>query len=439
MGTIIDLTVGGLAVDWSKNSRGTDHGVLFQEGDRKRLRSDQVDYDHFESNDLSSADMEMAFSRPLRAVVPRLELLGFRLENVRREYQQRARQWQEDQAAIADNDDAVVESLSFEEFLSFVQANPIQELDDSLVHKFDGTVERRIRGRFDASNMVARIPSDHEYSNAYSERSFFGVLIDFLHPYAALRLLAESPANLDLDVVWQYGPLVDAGWASDSNFVSCARRAQAILIATEGTSDVHILSHAIGLLRPGIADFFRFIDVSERHPFSGTGSLVKFAEGLAKIDVQNQIIFLFDNDAEGIDAYEAVRRFRLPHNMRTLVLPELEEFRQFPARGPSGITNCDINGRAAAIECYLDLNLRGYEPAKVVWTNYKKERDIYQGSLEFKESYARAFLDQTVANIRSGSYNVRKLEWVLNALIEESSSLAMAVRTSSEGQCLLGL
>jgi hypothetical protein len=432
VGTIIDLTVGGVAVDWSKNSRGTDHGALFQEGDRKRLRSEQIHYDYFDGNGLSPADMEMAFSRSLRAVVPRLELLGFRLETVRQAYQQQAKQWQEDRAPIVDNDDRVVEPLSFEKFLLFVQANPIQILDDSFIQEVDEAGERRIRGRFAASDTVARITVDPEHSsNAYSERSFFGVLIDFLHPYAALRLLAENPANLDLDVVWQYGPLVEAGWADVPEFVPCARRAQTVLIATEGTSDVHILSHAIDLLRPEVADFFRFIDVSERHPFSGTGSLVKFAEGLAKIDVQNQILFLFDNDAEGIDAYEAVRRFRFPHNMRTLVLPELEEFRLFPARGPNGVTNCDINGRAAAIECYLDLNLRGYGPAKVVWTNYKKERDIYQGSLEFKDSYTRTFLDQTAANIRSGSYDVRKLERVLDALIDESSGLAMAMRTSS--------
>ena len=432
MGTIIDLTVGGVVVDWSKNSMGIDHGALFQEGDRKRLRSEQIDYGYFDRNNLSPADMEMAFSRSLRTLVPRLELLGFRLETVHRMYQRLAKQWQEDQAALAGNDDTLVEPLSFDEFLSFVRANPIQVLDDSFVHGIDEKAERRIRGRFDADESVARIPANPDHSsNAYSERSFFGVLIDFLHPYAALRLLAETPSNLDLDVVWQYGPLVDAGWADVAEFVPCARRAQTVLIATEGTSDVHILSRAIELLRPEVTDFFRFIDVSERHPFSGTGSLVKFAEGLAKIDVQNQVIFLFDNDAEGIDAYETIQRFKLPHNMRTLVLPELEEFRRFPARGPDGVTDCDINGRAAAIECYLDLNLRGYGPAKVIWTNYKKERDIYQGALEYKDSYTRRFLEQTAETVRSGSYEVRKLERVLDVVIGESSQLAMAVRTSS--------
>lgn len=438
MGTIIDLSVGGISVDWSKNSRGADHGALFQELDRQRMRSEQLDYDYLERNELSPAEMEMAFSRTLRAVVPRLELLGFCLDTVRRAYETHAKQWQEDHSAMADYDGdskdcTVIKSLTFNEFLSFVRAHPIRELDDSFVREINEAGERRVRGRFDGSQTAARIPSESEHaSNAYSERTYFGVLVDFLHPYATLRLLAECPSNLDLDVVWLYGPLVEAGWASVSAFTPWARRAQTFLIATEGTSDIHILTHAIGLLRPEVADFFRFIDVSERHPFSGTGSLVKFAEGLAKIDVQNQIIFLFDNDSEGIDAYNAVRRFNLPHNMRTLVLPELEEFRQFPARGPDGVTNSDINGRAAAIECYLDLNLQVYGPAKVVWTNYKKERDVYQGALEFKESYARAFLDQTAQTIRGGSYDVRKLERVLEALIDESSRLAMAVRGSEE-------
>src|ERR1700730_1953800 len=107
---------------------------------------------------------------------------------------------------------------------------------------------------------------------------------------------------------------------------------QTFLIATEGSSDVHILKHALSLLRPGIADFFRFIDVSESHPFSGTGNLLKFAEGLAKIDVQNQVVFLFDNDAEGLDAHQRLSRLTLPINMRGIMLPELEVFRSFPAR-----------------------------------------------------------------------------------------------------------
>ena len=187
-----------------------------------------------------------------------------------------------------------------------------------------------------------------------------------------MRLLAEGNGNDNATVAWQYGPLVHAGWATEGEFVSGARRAETFLIATEGSSDVHILKYALALLRPGIADFFRFIDVSERHPFSGTGNLVKFAEGLVKIDVQNQIVFLFDNDAEGLDAHQRLSTLTLPPNMRRVMLPEMEAFRTFPTQGPEGIRESNINRRVAAIECYLDLGVGEYPTAKVLWTDYKK-------------------------------------------------------------------
>ncbi|MFW8695705.1 HEPN/Toprim-associated domain-containing protein, partial [Mesorhizobium japonicum] len=57
-----------------------------------------------------------------------------------------------------------------------------------------------------------------------SERSHFFDLIEFLHPYSILRVLAENPANLRIDVVWNFGILVSAGWAQNGDFVPDARR-----------------------------------------------------------------------------------------------------------------------------------------------------------------------------------------------------------------------
>jgi hypothetical protein len=237
-------------------------------------------------------------------------------------------------------------------------------------------------------------------------------------------MLAENPANLDADVTWQYGPLVEGGYETEDRFVPGVNRSQTFLIATEGSSDTHILKRAFELLRPEIMDFFRFIDMTESHPFPGTGGLLKFAEGLIKIDVQNQLIFLFDNDAEGLHAYRRLIKQPLLPNMRAMLLPALEQFRAFPAEGPEGLRNADINGRAAAIECYLDLELRNYPPAKVVWTNFKKELGIYHGTLDFKESYIRAFFDQTPESITAGSYEVEKLRAVLDAICAEACLIA---------------
>jgi hypothetical protein len=118
----------------------------------------------------------------------------------------------------------------------------------------------------------------------------------------------------------------------------------------------------------------------------------------------------------------------LPTNMRAIMLPELEQFRAFPARGPEGMHAADINKRAAAIECYLDLRAEELPPCEIVWTSYKKELGIYQGALEHKEAYAKAFL----RTLSLRDYDVSKMVTVLNALVSECSSIAADARTMIE-------
>ena len=64
--------------------------------------------------------------------------------------------------------------------------------------------------------------------------------------------------------------------------------------------------------------------------------------------------------------------------MRIMLLPELAEFNEFPTVGPSGDGIENINGKAVAIECFLDLS--NLNP-KVRWTNFKKEYGEYQGAI----------------------------------------------------------
>lgn len=426
MGTEITLDVAGVSVTYSKNRRGIDHGSIFQEQDRTAIKSNQLDYDWHEEEGEDPTPSETAFTRPLKHVVPRLELLGFNLERVRLEYDAVAQGWLKERQSLQDDDDEPIPDLmSFEEFCAFATAHPLDSLDDTFILGTDDASEEKVRGRFNGMQLE-RIPGYRSYDiQAYSERSFFGGLVDILHPYSVLRLLAEARANEGAPVVWQYGRLVQAGWAAEREFVPHARRTETFLIVTEGSSDVHILKHALALLRPGIADFFRFIDVSESHPFSGTGNLVKFAEGLAKIDVQNQVVFVFDNDAEGLDAHQRLSTLTLPENMRRIMLPELADFRAFPAQGPEGLHNSDINRRAAAIECYLDLEVGGHPPAKVLWTNYKKSLGTYQGALEYKEFYSKEFLKQTAETLAAGVYDIRKIESVLDLLIAECTAIAV--------------
>jgi len=369
--------------------------------------------------------------RPLGSLVSRLELLGYTLEAAKAEYASAAIQYQEDHATEGDSLECGKPGLiSFEAFMNFVCQHAVASLNDEVPPHVEDAGRNDPRGRFVDEPDAQRLPrsEDWDLATSYSERSHFGNLLGFLAPYSALRVLAENPANLELDVVWDCGAFVHAGWAKNEEFVAGARRVDTFLIATEGTSDTNILKRAISVLLPDVEDFFKFID-PKAHPFSGTGNLAKFAEGLVRIDVQNRIVFLFDNDAEGISGLRLLQGFELPSNMGVLVLPDLEAFRSFPAIGPEGISSVDINGRAAAIECNLDLRLQGFSrPPMVRWSNYKKDSDTYQGALEFKDTYSKAFFAASDESIANGSYEANKLQVVLEALIQKCVELAAAVR-----------
>jgi hypothetical protein len=423
MGTEISLSLGGADLAWSKNHRGMDHGSLFQERDRKPVRCDQINYEYYEDEGLDPTPYEMAFASKLGDMLPRLELLGYTLALARVSYEKRVETWREERAAMNDDDEpSAPDPLGFDDYLALATRYPLVELDDSFVGSNSKKAKRRFKGE---KEIFARLPLEWDFDDsAYSERSYFASAVDLLHPYLMLRIFAENPTNRDSDVIWQYGPLVENGWAETSEFNGDVRRTETFLVATEGSSDAHILQHALTLLRPGILDFFRFIDVSERHPFSGTGNLVKFAEGLAKIDVHNQTVFLFDNDAEGVEAFHKVESLNLPPNMRAMLLPDIEAFRDFPTKGPNGEQRSDINGRGAAIECYLDHRLHNYPPPRVVWTNYKRDADIYHGALEHKESYAKAFLALRSGADQIDSYDMSKVNLVLDALVAECVSIA---------------
>lgn len=417
MGTEISLDIAGLSVDWSKNGRGVDHGFLFQPGDRRRAL--------LEEDDPDQSLMEMAFIRPFRTVLPRLELLGHTLATAEANYIRIAAVCAEDRRSLREDgigEELPLELMSFGEFKEFATRDAITDLDDSYSPDLTDEGKRRTKGRFSDDTITGRVPITDAYDiDGYSERSYFGSLIGFLHPYNVLRILAENERNLHADLVWRYGSLVCNGWAEEAEFVPEMRRAQTFLIATEGKSDTRIIKHAISLLRPEIADFFRFVDMGKGYPFTGTGNLVLFAQGLAKIDVHNQILFVLDNDAEGVSTYRRISELALPANMRAATLPKLARFESFRSRGPDGTGTADINGRAAAIECYLDLTAERKSPAEVVWSADKKDLDFCQGKLVNKGAYTKTFLKRA-SKIKG--YDMSGLMAVLDVIFAECRTIA---------------
>ena len=144
--------------------------------------------------------------------------------------------------------------------------------------------------------------------------------------------------------------------------------------------------------------------------------MFRFIQGLISISIQNSVLVLYDNDAEGVTSYERTRELNIPPNMCILKLPDLQAFRQFKTEGPNGAALADINGRAAAIECYLDFE----ESPSVRWTAYNAKLDAYQGELINKERFARSFLKQKGS---LSGYDYSRIEAVLDMIVQSCASM----------------
>jgi len=83
MGSMISLGVGRMEIDWGKNNFFRNHSALFQTSDVKMIPYYYVD------NDGNPLVVEQeGYSRKLKAVKPRLDLLGYTLDIIEEKYNQ---------------------------------------------------------------------------------------------------------------------------------------------------------------------------------------------------------------------------------------------------------------------------------------------------------------------------------------------------------------
>ena len=113
---------------------GNDYGFLFQNGDLTRRRSDAISYEYYKEHPEEAEELdahEAAFVKPLKYVLPRLQLLGYNLERARQEYEALLA------STIDMNDDGETDDssplLTFEEFCSLACRYPLSSLSSEYI------------------------------------------------------------------------------------------------------------------------------------------------------------------------------------------------------------------------------------------------------------------------------------------------------------------
>lgn len=291
MGSVSSLDVGSLELDYSKGEYYNNHSKLFVPSDYGVIKSDM---------DEGVVREETGHARTLGDMKLRLELLGYTINGAKRAYENVLTHY---------FDDTSLDDFTFDNFRKVVSLVNIDDLDhfkDSFHLSFHDYIAEAVltqSGFEDIKDQVTTHDDD------------FSALFDRLHPYFLMRLLAENPKNQHVKVMWQTHEIVEAGMVSNDDLYTGVDEKDKFLIITEGSSDLFIIKRAISLLRPELADIFTYVDMEDNYPFSGTGNLYKFFQGLASIGMQNKCLCIFDNDAEGVEKYHKAVDIKAPSTL----------------------------------------------------------------------------------------------------------------------------
>lgn len=406
MGSMITLGIGKMEIDWGKNNIYRNHSKLFQKSDRRSIP-------YYYSNEYSDEliiEMKDGFSRKMHFVKSRLDLLGYSMEKLENTYNQFLKEL--DFHSI----DVKIPFHVFKEVIYNIDVKKVNVLEFELEgyqygYDFGEYARDCLMKDAEINRLFENYSEEHKFHLKYDLETY----MENIDPYVLIRIIAENPMNNNLDLQWRYKDIVEGGWESEDNIFKGLDSKDKILIVTEGSSDSFILRKTLENLYVDVADFFEFVDMNENYPFTGVGNLYNFFLGLVRINVQNNIIIVFDNDIAGNEKYCLAKDKVTPDNIMIYKLPELQEFDSFQTIGPSGKSIEDINLKAVSIECFLDLSNEKYAPL-IRWMSYSKKVDQYQGVLVNKDKYVRRFKSIDLLN---SSYNSCKLKFLIDDIIQK--------------------
>ncbi|KAB8033603.1 hypothetical protein [Fluviispira multicolorata] len=152
----------------------------------------------------------------------------------------------------------------------------------------------------------------------------------------------------------------------------------------------------MNILYPEYSHLYKFFDRSYTASDNGnglaggTGELINMIKFAITAHVNDKIIFIFDNDSEGISSLKSLEKLKkiIPDNIKIISLPKLAFFSSYPAKSHTGnIEPVDINEKACGIEMYLgkeNLKDKYGNFYQIEWGAFKKEISQYQSSISEK-------------------------------------------------------
>ena len=318
----------------------------------------------------------------------RLDIVGFSMNRVINEFNsvkmsalENYREWDTDGYDLYSNSIEILEKVTLEDYL-----NAFKKILSNKVPPYD-YVEKHP----EASSLIKYIFEDHE-------EFYWGFPCNDIRCF--LRAILEIAPD-DSYAVQDISDLVYGGYYDHQDHV-CKLALQdmvgdytissKIIVLTEGSTDTEFLVKSLKLLYPHLFDYYTFMDFGFKPP-GGVGPLVNAVKSFAGAGIQNRVIALFDNDTAAFSAAEGLKNITMPDNIIVTHYPDIALAQSYPALGPNGENQQNINNLACSIELYLgkDVLTKHNKFIPIQWKGYDTKIGRYQGEILDKVNIQKRF------------------------------------------------
>lgn len=186
-----------------------------------------------------------------------------------------------------------------------------------------------------------------------------------------------------------------------------------IIILIEGKTDKKILEESLKLLYPHLKEYYSFLDYEISNNGGGADKVVYLVKSFIGVGLGNRVIAIFDNDTAAEDAMQALKKVRIPKNIKIAKYPDIALCKKYPTIGPGGISNLNINGLAASIELYLGRDVLITEDkvfAPIQWKGFNQSLNKYQGEIIGKDILHKKFFEK-IQNAGRDHNKVKLQDW----------------------------
>ena len=391
------LYIAGYEVDYWRNCVGGEIAILFTEGDLMEVPSrdsegDEGDVPEGEGGQQGEDKEEEAFDylyvRTAGNVIDRLEVLGFTLDQAKKDFEEGVTEVIEDSKRSGINnifpeggDDLLTlpPHATYEATVKFYEGFTF-DVWSGLIKEVIDRKMRRIYS-FDDERQALRKENPHLYHVLESRDGALVWGFPAHHPAYIYRAMLEvvpidAPVTLDISSLVGY---------VEPYFYTCEPPKTVIL--TEGSSDKRILQESLNFLYPHLYDYYSFIDFDLTNMPGSTGHLLNIVKAFVATGVERRTVAIFDNDTAGHDALRQLANVPLPENIKVMALPHLDFATRYPTVGPQGRVEVDINGLACSLELYLGHDIlqdTAGDLTPVRWGGWMPGARQYQGEVQNK-------------------------------------------------------